>query len=210
MAGKGVSVNEGFYVDVCVAGGHAGGSGGSGLDGRSDRVDYGRYYDRDCNSRVGRRYLRVQGCSSDGSISVAWGRALFGALALCLVGWVDVSWAVVPTLLSVTPVEVVKGSTGVSLAIQGAGFDVGTVGKWGVVDLVTTVYGTSAAVVAVPDSVLADVGVGVVTLVNADGSSNGVPVPVVESFAKQLEPVLYVAAGLLGAMAFIWGMGMRW
>ncbi|MCZ7627190.1 MAG: hypothetical protein M5R38_16785 [Candidatus Methylomirabilis sp.] len=74
----------------------------------------------------------------------------------------------------------------------------------------TTVYGSSAAVAVVPDGLVASVGIGAVSLENPDGSSNTIGVPVVESLAKELEPVLYVIAGLLGASAFIWGMGQRW
>ncbi|PWB48950.1 MAG: hypothetical protein C3F12_00165 [Candidatus Methylomirabilota bacterium] len=131
-------------------------------------------------------------------------------LAFCFLSWVDVIWAAVPTLEKVTPETVVAGSEGVFLAIQGTGIDANTVVTWGVTSLSTTVYGSSAAVAVVPDGLVASVGIGAVSLENPDGSSNTIGVPVVESLAKELEPVLYVIAGLLGASAFIWGMGQRW
>lgn len=135
---------------------------------------------------------------------------MVAALALCLVGWLDVVWAAVPVLTKVQPETLVAGSTGVSIAVEGTGIDAGTVVKWGATALSTVVLGGSGATASVPDALLESVTVGVVTLENGDGVSNGLGVPVEESLSKQFEPILYVAAGLLGAMAFIWGMGTRW
>ena len=120
------------------------------------------------------------------------------------------SWAVVPTLVKVTPETIVAGSQSVSLAIQGTGLIAGTVAMWGATALTTTVLGDTSVVASLPDASVASVGVGIVTLENGQGTSNGIGVLVVDSLSKQLEPVLYVAAGLLGALAFILGMGQRW
>lgn len=199
---------------------------GGSLDSRSDVFDYGRDHDRSGYSWVGCRDLWVQGRSSDGGPLVGT-RAKAGvvkaaraalcrvllttlALSLCLFWWVDVIWAAVPTLVKVMPESIVAGSQGVSLAVQGTRIDAATVVKWGVTSLTTTVYGDSAAVAIVPDSLVESVGMGVVSLENVKGASNMIGIPVVESIATQLEPVLYVAAGLLGAMAFIYGVSQRW
>jgi len=132
-------------------------------------------------------------------------------LALALnVGLCGASWAVVPVLEKVVPDTLVMESQGNSLIVQGMGLDVGTVVKWGATSLSTSVYGSTSAVASVPDSLVAAVGVGVVTLENVDGVSNAIGVPVVEPLSKQLDPVLYVVAGLLGAMAFIFGFGTKW
>lgn len=207
-------------VDLGGSGGNAGGvrsgcdaGGARYVDGGFGRPDYGCY---DYRSGGPGRWCSDSGfpdCSwYDSSLTGCWGRALLLALALsfCLVGWTDVVWAAVPVLVKVVPDSIVAGSQGVSLSIQGTGLDVGTAVHWGVTELVTTVYGDTSAVAVVPDSLVADVGGGVVSLVNVDGASNTIGIPVVDSIAHQLEPVLYVAAGLLGAMAFIWGLGTRW
>lgn len=183
------------------------------VDRRRDWVD-----DRCDNYRLGvargcARHLRFpRGAAYGGALIGLGTRALLivGALAFCLAAWADVTWAVVPTLEKVVPDTVVAGSLGVSLAIQGTGIDANTVVYWGATSLATTVYGSTAAVAAVSDSLVESVGIGVVSLENLDGSSNAIGVLVVESIAQELEPVLYVLAGLLGATAFIWGMGSRW
>lgn len=212
MAGKVVILNDIRFDFVGGAGLGVRGVSGSGLDGRSDVAHYGCDDYRSGYSCVGCRDLRVPGSSSDGGPLRDGGRALFVALALilCLFWWVDVIWAAVPTLVKVTPESIVAGSQGVSLAVQGTRIDAATVVKWGVTSLTTTVYGGSAAVAIVPDSLVESVGMGVVSLENLKGESNMIGVPVVDSISKQLEPVLYVAAGLLGAMAFIYGMSQRW
>jgi len=139
------------------------------------------------------------------------GRASIAALAflICWGFWLDLSWAAVPVLDFVNPASIVKDSTGVSVAVQGSGFDSSTVVKWGVVSLSTTIYGTTQGVALVPDSLLTSVGVGVVTVENPDGVSNAVAVAVVDSISDQLHPILYVLAGLLGAWAFIVGYSTR-
>jgi len=183
------------------------------VDGRLDRADHGRDHDWHFNLGCVGGHPGIPDCSADGGPLVGrWTRALLilGALAVCCATWVEVTWAVVPTLEKVIPETVVAGSSGVSLAIQGTGIDANTVVKWGATSLLTTIYGSSAAVALVPDSLVESVGIGAVSLENPDGSSNTIGVPVVEPVAKELEPVLYVIAGLLGAMAFIWGMGTRW
>lgn len=212
MARKVVIGDEAGYRIAGGAGSGVRRVGGSGLDSRSDVAHYGRNDYRSGYSCVGCRDLRVPGSSSDGGPLRDGGRALFVALALtfCLFWWVDVIWAAVPTLVKVTPESIVAGSQGVSLAVQGTRIDAATVVKWGVTSLTTTVYGNSAAVAIVPDSLVESVGIGVVSLENVKGASNVIGIPVVESIATQLEPVLYVAAGLLGAMAFIYGMSQRW
>lgn len=132
------------------------------------------------------------------------------ALALIVCLWGSMAWAVVPTLEKVAPGELVSGSEGVSIAVQGTGFDVSAVVMWGAVSLSTTLYGTTGAVALVPNAVIAEPGMGIITVVNNDGASNSIGLPVTESVAKQFEPVLYIAAGLMGAMAFIWGFGTKW
>lgn len=221
MAGRGVIVNEvieevgrvrcgrGKCRRCCCCGGYSGGSCRH-LVGRSGKSDHGRNYYRARDLGSGRRDLRVPGCASDGGTLVGfWGRALLLALALN-VGLCGASWAVVPVLEKVVPDTLVMESQGNSLIVQGMGLDVGTVVKWGATSLSTSVYGSTSAVASVPDSLVAAVGVGVVTLENVDGVSNAIGVPVVEPLSKQLDPVLYVVAGLLGAMAFIFGFGTKW
>lgn len=136
--------------------------------------------------------------------SAVW---LASLLILCGVGSAS---AVGPVLERVTPYEIVAGSEGVSIAVQGTGFDVSTVVKWGATALSTTVYGSTAAVASVPDATIASAGMGVITVENNDGGSNSIGVPVVDGISKQLEPVLYIVAGIMGAMAFIWGFGTKW
>ncbi|TAN40219.1 MAG: hypothetical protein EPN22_17465 [Nitrospirae bacterium] len=105
--------------------------------------------------------------------------------------------------------SIVKDSVGVSIAVSGTGFTPSMVVKWNSLDLATTIYGLTSAVAVVPDSLLTSVGVGVVSVSNSNGVSNSIGITVVESMSTELAPVLYVAAGLLGAMAFILGFGLR-
>lgn len=135
------------------------------------------------------------------------------AFLLCFPFWADLSWAwkpqAVPILVKVMPDSIIKDSQGVSLAILGTGIDSGTVVLWNGTALATTVLGDTSAIAVVPDSFLMAVGVGVVDLSNSDGVSNSVGVPIVDSMSTQLQPILYVLAGLLGAWAFINGFGSR-
>lgn len=136
-----------------------------------------------------------------------WGAAL---VMLCLWGWPVQVWAgVPPSLIEVKPGVLVAGSKGVSVVVLGTDMIPGTVIRWGGTQLLTTLYSDVSGSAVVPDALLADPGIGVIDVSNSEGVSNSIGVPVTESFSKQLEPVLYVAAGLLGAMAFIWGMGTR-
>lgn len=186
------------------------------LVGRSDQPDCRCNHGGDSDSRLGGRHLRFSGgASDDRALRVLRGRASFVALAflLCFPFWADLSWAwkpqVVPILVKVMPDSIIKDSQGVSLAILGTGIDSGTVVWWNGTALETTVLGDTSAIAVVPDSLLTAVGVGVVELSNSDGVSNSVGVPIVDSMSTQLQPILYVLAGLLGAWAFINGFGSR-
>ena len=210
MERKGVVANEGFVVGVGSAGSRLRGVGGSCLDRGHNGFDYRCHDYRHVSACAGRGHFRVPRRPADGSLVMAARAGVAVIAGVLVLGSGTLAHAVVPVLDRVVPETVVAGSQGVSLAVQGTGIDAGTVVKWGALSLATTVYGSTSAVGVVPDNAVVSPGVGVVALENADGSSNSIGVPVVESLGKQFEPILYVAAGLLGAMAFIWGMGSKW
>lgn len=231
MAGKGVIWNEEAVekggtscCGWCCSGG---GVSGSGLDGRSDVADNGRDHDRNGYPGVGCRDLRFPGCSSNGGpigggtvgagVIRAVGGALVVTLALCVGVWADVAWAE-PVITGVMPADLSKGGvTDATVVVTGIGIQPGMQVRWlasGVgLETSVSVDGTTAVAV-LPVNLLEAAGTGVQGVDVYDAStmvgSNQLWVNVSESMESQLAPILYVAAGLLGAMAFIFGMGQRW
>lgn len=221
MAGKVVMLNEGVSGKGSVAGlggvqlRHGRGGGGHGdLVCRPDRADHGRYDNRACDLGSGCRDLRLpNGSAHGGPLGSRRGRALLGsllwALAFCLL-LVNVSSAAVPAITSVTPVTIIKGAGPVNLVIQGVDFVSGdTVAFWGDTAVQTVVYSATTLLAVVPaESLFGEFGE--LSLQGDGGQSSLYPMLIVASSSAQLEPVLYVAAGLLAALAFILGVGQRW
>ena len=87
----------------------------------------------------------------------------------------------VPYVDLISPVSIAPGSTGVTLTISGTGFVAGSIVRWNGVGLTTTFVSAKKLTAAVPDTLVAAVGLGSVTVVSprpGGGTSNLVYVPV--------------------------------
>ncbi len=181
------------------------------VDRRSVQRDRGYYHDRPGNPGSGCSYFRISDCAGHAGplISGGLGRALLvGALALVLLLFGDVAGAGITKVL---PSQFFVGDTGQVIVIEGSSFTSAGHVYWGSTLLTGgTLSGNSIWSVPVPDALLSAAGSAYIRISEPTYWTNGVGVVVSQPMWMQLAPVLYVSAGLLGAIAFIWGMGTKW
>jgi Bacterial Ig-like domain (group 3)/FG-GAP-like repeat/Abnormal spindle-like microcephaly-assoc'd, ASPM-SPD-2-Hydin len=112
----------------------------------------------------------------------AWVTAILGAalaFVLCAGAARAGSSPPVPFVDIVSPVSIHPGSTGVTLTVYGAGFVGSSVVSWNGTTLTTTFFSSGKLTAAVPDSFVAAIGIGSITVVTPGGStSNVIFVPV--------------------------------
>lgn len=127
---------------------------------------------------------------------------------------------VTPSIAALSPASVVKGATGVTLAVDGTGFASGATIQWNGTQLTTTVVNPAQVTAAVPDAAFASAGVSQVTVQNpppGGGTSNAIsftvenPLPAIASISPNSAPagsasfsLTVIGSGFLSNSSVAW------